>query len=209
MLALATAVSTDPEDFTYTLTQQRGGWAAYVRELLPGRTHPERPVITGAPHPFAALQDARGWVRGLIGACERAGVSLMAQPLMTTRMVYPPTQLHCGCNGAQVHVFRGEPTATMTHGPHVWAVADAVDGMPRIDRVMAVDVDNRQVFTVPMPYPPWDPEDRTMPATVVNGPFSMVCHCVHHHGGVKHRRVVIPEHVPTIQPIPLPFVELL
>jgi hypothetical protein len=197
------------EEFTYVLQLEHGRWDAYVRELVPGRPHPERPVITGAPGPFAALEQARGWMRGLMGACDRAGLVLTAGVKTTTRLVYQPTQLRCGCNGTQVHVFHGEPPAFTMLGGHPWADAAALEGMRPIDAVMAVDMDHRQVFSVPLPFPAWDPDDPTMPAIVTRAPFTAVCHCIHHdrHGG-KQRRVVIPEHVPTMHPIPPPFVEL-
>lgn len=194
---------TGPDGLTYVLQREPGGtWAAYIRELVPNRAHPERPVIHGAQHPFAALKAARKWAGGLIGACQRAGVEMVGQPQTTTRLVYQPTRLNCGCTGTQVHAFRGAARDR-------WVDDTVLGCMPRIDAVMALDMDHGVLFRVPMPFPPWDPDDQTMPAIVERQPFTAVCHCTTTAPTGKWRRVLNASNVPTMGPIPPPFVELL
>lgn len=188
----------DHLSFTYLLKRQRNHlWCAMVEEL----------TVTAAsdqPTPRAALQAARAWMKETM---ESSSKSLTFEPNLLRCFLGGSTTLGCGCLGTQVHAFNGKPLRIHVTTSGLWANAKDMDLIPEIPSPMGASADHESSWSVygqVTPWPDWDPQDRTIPATRTDD-ATLVCACIRTIDDTKQRRIVQPSMVPIHEPLANPF----
>jgi hypothetical protein len=196
-----------PQEFTYVLTEQPNGlWSAHAEEFMGG------PAVTDQPTPLKALQECRSWMDCVSRAAAKS--AHVFTPTRHTRFLLGQTQLTCGCTGRQVHAFLGAPNKVfVARDRSLWFRAAEVDAMPEVDTVLGITL---ATADMPLSTPrntvyawhsgelAWHPDERTMP-TIVHTRACVVCSCIQHIDGEKHRRCVQASQVPEHKGIPNPF----